>query len=180
MMVSLWQQYLRGLLLTLSLGLNLAFVAVWLVQFSANPDEPDESSLSTTNGPITSLLHREIGVTEDQWREIAPWIEDFLESARARRETIATLRGELMALLTAVEVNEADVRSKQEAILASQRQMQNLVIDHLLKERELLSPEQWRRFMALIRAEIRSDSGMASGKGFGRVLDESTIPGGRP
>lgn len=179
-MLFLWPQYIRGLLLTLSLGLNLAFVAVWLVQSSAKPRVGDEPPPPPMDSPITSVLHREIGVTEDQWREIAPWIEQFLESARIRRETIASLRGEMMELLTLVEVNEADVRSKQEAILASQRQMQNLVIDHLLKERELLSPEQWRRFMELIRAESRSDSGMASGKGLGRVLDESTIPGVRP
>jgi polyhydroxyalkanoate synthesis regulator phasin len=52
--------------------------------------------------------------------------------------------------------------------------MQNLVIDHLLKEKEFLSPEQGKRLMQSLCKQCRQDSGMASGKGFGRVLDEKT------
>lgn len=56
-----------------------------------------------------------------------------------------------MDLLTIPEVNEAAIREKQEEILAAQHQMQKLVIDHLLKEKELLSPEKAKRLMQSLR-----------------------------
>jgi polyhydroxyalkanoate synthesis regulator phasin len=49
-----------------------------------------------------------------------------------------------------------------------------LVIDHLLKEKEFLSPEQGKRLMQSLCEQCRHDGGMVSGKGLGRVLDEKT------
>jgi Spy/CpxP family protein refolding chaperone len=79
-----------------------------------------------------------------------------------------------MDLLTIPEADEAAIREKQEEILAGQRRMQNLVIDHLLKEKELLSPEQGKKLMQSLCEQCRHDSGMHSGEDFGRVLDEKT------
>jgi len=163
---------LRKPLFALSVGLNLAFIAMWLVHSLTAPGDAGGLSYPEIDDAVPSALHREIGVTEEQWRKIEPMVLDFREKASIQRQKISALRSQLMDLLTIPEVDEAAIREKQEEILAGQRRMQNLVIDHLLKEKELLSPEQGKRLMQSLCEQCRHDSGMVSGKGFGRVLDE--------
>lgn len=165
---------LRKPLFALSVGLNLAFMVMWLVHLLSAPDNMSEPSHSGIDSSVPSAFHREIGVTEEQWQKIEPLVLDFREKAGKQRQEISALRGQLMYLLTMPETDEAAIRQKQEEILAGQRRMQNLVIGHLLKEKEFLSPEQGNRLMQSLCKQCRQDSGMASGKGFGRVLDEKT------
>jgi len=165
---------LRKPLFALSVGLNLAFIAMWLVHSLSAPGDAGGLSRLEIDVAVPSALHREIGVTEEQWRMIEPLVLDFREKAGKQRQKISALRGQLLDLLTMPNVDEAAIRKTQEEILAGQRRMQNLVIDHLLKEKEFLSPEQGKRLMQSLCEQCRHDSGMVSGKGFGRVLDEKT------
>jgi Spy/CpxP family protein refolding chaperone len=165
---------LRKPLFALSVGLNLAFIAMWLVHSLSAPGDAGGLSRTEFDSSVPSGLHREIGVTEDQWRKIEPLVLEFREKAGKQRQEISALRGQLMDLLTMPNVDEAAIRKTQEEILAGQRRMQNLVIDHLLKEKEFLSPEQGKRLMQSLCEQCRHDGGMVSGKGFGRVLDEKT------
>lgn len=165
---------LRKPLFALSVGLNLAFIAMWLVHSLSAPVNMGDLSPSVIDSAVPSALHREIGVTEEQWQKIEPLVLDFRENASIQRQKISTLRGQLMDLLTMPNVDEAAIRQTQEEILAGQRRMQNLVIDHLLKEREFLSPEQRKRLMQSICEQCQLDSSTIQGKGFGRVLDEKT------
>lgn len=143
--------YLRKPLLALSVGLNLAFITMWLVHSLSAHGDAGGPSRPMIDSAVSSALHRQIGVTEDQWQKIEPLVLDFQEKASIQRQKISTLRGQLMDLLTIPEVNEAAIREKQEEILAAQRQMQKLVIDHLLKEKVLLSPEQAKSLMQSLR-----------------------------
>lgn len=170
----MWNNNLRKPLFALSVGLNLAFIAMWLVHSLSAPGDAGSLSRPEIDAAVPSVLHREIGVTEEQWRKIEPLVLDFRKTSSIQRQKISALRGQLMDLLTIPEVDEAAIREKQEEILAGQRRMQNLVIDHLLKEKELLSPEQGKKLMQSLCEQCRHDSGMVSGKGFGRVLDEKT------
>lgn len=169
---------LRQPLLALSVGLNLAFIAVWLIQWLPASDvgDSDPRSAGPVNPSVPSLLHREIGVSAAQWRQIAPLARDFRASARDQRRQIQALRNQLLDLLAMPEVDEAAIAATQEAILTHQRQMQNMVIDHLLMQKRLLSPEQAQRLMRSLREHSRVADGMADGKGLGRVLDEQTDP----
>ena len=165
---------LRKPLFSLSVGLNLSFIAMWLVHSLSAPGDAGGLPRPKIDVAVPSGLHREIGVTEEQWRKIEPLVLDFRKKASRQRQEISALRGQLMDLLTMPEVDEAAIRKMQEEILAGQRRMQNLVIDHLLKEKEFLSPEQGKRLMQSLCEQCPDDSGMVSGKGFGRVLDEKT------
>lgn len=165
---------LRKPLFALSVGLNLAFITMWMVHTLSAPGDAGGLSRQEIDVAIPSVLHREIGVTEEQWRKIEPLVLEFREKAGKQRQEISALRGQLMDLLTMPEVDEAAIRKTQEEILAGQGRMQNLVIGHLLKEKEFLSPEQGKRLMQSLCDQCRHDSGMVSGKGFGRVLDEKT------
>mgnify|MGYP000657540682 CR=1 FL=1 len=172
MRATMWNN-LRKPLFALSLGLNLAFIAMWLIHSLPVPGGGEDISRSVDDGAaVPSALHREIGVKEEQWKQIAPLVQAFREKAGKQRRKIRAFRGQLMDLLTMPGVDKAAIRLKQDEILLNQRQMQNLVIDHLLKEKEILSPEQAKKLMQYLRRQCRQDSGMGSGKGIGRVLDE--------
>ena len=166
---------LRKPLFALSLGLNLAFIAMWLVQLLSPPMGAEDFSRSVVDrAAVASALHREIGVTEEQWKRIEPLLRDFREKAGKQRRKISDLRFQLMDLLAMPKADEAAIRTKQEEILASQRRMQNMVIDHLLREKTILSPEQAKKLIQSLCVQCRHESGMASGKGIGRVLDEKS------
>jgi Spy/CpxP family protein refolding chaperone len=177
----MWDK-LRTPVLALSIGLNLAFAGIWLVHTmpgqSGGKETPGNSAGTTA---VPSALHREIGVTEEQWGEIAPHVRDFREAAAKQRQRLGLLRGQLLDLLSLPDVDDAAIRSKQEEILAGQRRMQDLVIDHLLLEKDILSPDQAKRLVQSIREQCRRDRGAASGKGIGRFLEGTSsagVPGG--
>lgn len=164
--------HLRSPLLALSLGLNLAFAAIWLAH--AAPDWAAGQTLTKTVADplaVPSALHREIGVTPEQWQRIEPIIRDFREKAAQHRQTISSLRGQLVDLLRMPVVDEAAVRSKQEEILTGQRRMQDLVIGHLLKEKAMLAPDQAEKLIQSLCEQCRHAGGMVTGKGLGGVLD---------
>ena len=79
-----------------------------------------------------------------------------------------------MDLLIKPEVDKAAIRSLQDEILVNQRQMQYMVIDHLIEEKEMLSPEQGMKMMQYIREQYRRGSGKGSGLGIGQVLGEKS------
>lgn len=173
----MWRK-LRNPLLALSLGLNLAFVAMWLASSLARNSGQDISGASDGTGAVSITLHRDIGVTAEQWHKIEPMLQDFREKASNQRRKINILRAQLMDLLALPEVDEAAIRAKQKEILSNQRQMQDLVIGHLLKEKEILSPEQARSLMQALCKQCSEKGGMVPGKGIGGILTNQS--GGVP
>lgn len=139
----MWKK-IRSPLLILSLSLNLAVVAVWFVQFA----KPDGNHLSAR-----SLFHQEIGVTAEQWRQIEPIMLEFHRQSVKQEQQLETLRQQLLGLLTETPTDRKAIRLKQEEILKGQERMQNLVIDHLLKEKEILSPSQAKRLIQEIHRQ---------------------------
>ena len=167
-------KYLFLPLLALSLGVNIAFIAIRLLHTHPAPRDRGFAVPAGNDGDVPSALHREIGVTREQWRKIAPCVREFREKARAQRQKITTLRGQLIDLLMLPEPDKAAIRAKQEEILTGQRWMQNLVIEHLLLEKEHLSQDQGRKLLRYLREQCGHNSAAACGKGPGRVLDENT------
>ena len=165
----MWQR-LKNPLFALSLGLNAAFIAIWLAHaapgfIAGQPDWRD----SAENGP--DELHRKIGVTPAQWQEIKPRIQEFREKAQTRRRFIALHREELMALLAEPEAAEKTIRAKQAKILEEKRQMQDLVINLLLLERQVLEPSQLQALIAEIHRLCRcAENGTRRGRGLAPII----------
>ena len=142
---------LRPLLILLSVALNVAFVVIWAAH--AVP-----THLRGWRGPaheegVWCPLHRRLGTTEAQWREIEPRLVKFQESARVQCDEVNRLRGEMIDLVAAPEPDRDAIRLKQEEILAGQRRMQELVIEHLLTEKQLLKPEQQEQLFQMMRSQ---------------------------
>ena len=165
-------------LLVLSLSLNAAFVAMWLMHaFAGSVAVNGESHDAMENAAVSSSVHREIGVTTDQWELIEPHIARFRREAQEQRQAIGALRSRLIELLAADEVNEAAIRAAQEEILAGQRGMQDLVIGLLLKEKEILTSEQQRALLRVIHHQCKcGEQAGSSCVKVGRMLLDDSLP----
>ena len=160
----MWNK-IRGPLLILSISLNLAVIAVWCIQviwgqttvpFAVN--KHSDSDLS-----IRSALHREIGVSDDQWKQIEPFVLEFRQQSTRQQQKLETLRQQLLGLMAKTPTDEVAIKSKQEEILMAQKQMQNIVIGHLLKEKEILSPSQTKKMIQVIHDQCMHTGDMTSG-----------------
>lgn len=165
----MWRK-VRTPLFLLSLGLNAAFIAIWLMHVVPGfiADRQDIGARGE-NGP--DVLHRKIGVTPAQWQQIEPRIQEFREKAQARRRAIGKRREELMSLLALPSADEKTIRAKQDEILAEKRQMQKLVLDLLLLEKKVLEPAQQRALIAEIhRICCRTEKGTGRARGLAPVI----------
>ncbi|MCF8106677.1 MAG: periplasmic heavy metal sensor [Desulfohalobiaceae bacterium] len=172
----MWHR-LKTPLIALSVGLNLAFIAMWIAQ---TVPELSTGSKPATNaaGDGPDFLHRTIGVTSEQWRQIEPHIRQFRKNAQTQRRTISALRMELMELLAASGLDERRIRAKQEQILTEKSKMQNQVIELLLLEKRILKPEQQKALIGVIHGYCSgNETGDSPGPGLGQVLrsDESAF-----
>jgi len=162
-----------------SLGLNLAFVGVWVAHawpaHAANQPQPEPE--------VWCPLHRALEVTPQQWAEIEPRLQEFQASVGALCSQTDVMRSEVIDLIAAEQPDLAAIRAKQDEILATKQQIQRLVVEHLLAEREVLTLEQQQQLFAMLRhrtgcAADPPMSGRPRG-GLGRILQQhgATPPG---
>lgn len=154
------------LLVIVSVALNVAFVAVWATH--AIPRHLCRWGRGESDEGIWCPLHRRLGATEAQWQEIEPRLRTFREATQKVCADVNQSRDELIALIAAPEVDRAAITAKQEEILAGQRKMQSLVIEHLLNEKETLNADQQETFFRMLRRRSGcAGHGPAMGMGLG-------------
>ena len=126
-------------LLLFSVAMNVAFVSVWAVGAleARRPADTGEEQHE-----VWCPLHRELEVTPAQWRELEPEVRAFHERTDAVREELVQLRGELIDLFAADEPDRNAIAAKQENIRTRQGRMQDIVSEHLLTQKDILTSEQ--------------------------------------
>ena len=157
-----------------SVTLNVAFVAMWIAHAAPSQMGPEEAGRGATQQTVWCPLHRELGVTEEQWAEIEPQLREFQAAVGELCQQTNTMRSEVINLIAAAEPDVEAIHAKQDEILATKRRIQRLVVKHLLAEREVLTPEQQRRLFTMLRERTGCPadppmSGRPRG-GLGRVL----------
>ncbi len=135
----MWNR-LQKPLVVLSIGLNLAFIAVWLFHAVQGPEKGQRSS--TAEHEVSSSLHRKIGVTPEQWEKIEPYVQSFREKTKEQRHKNQALRCQLLDLLIKPTVDKTALEAKQKELCAGSCRMKWLAIELLLKEKDVLTPEQ--------------------------------------
>jgi len=145
----MWRK-LKPLLILLSVALNIAFISVWAVRVL-----PQQVGLtakdSAPRGCEDCTLHRELGTTESQRRQMEPQQAAYLETTQALCRRAQDLRAELIDLIAAPALDANAVSAKQDSILAIQRQMQARIVEHLLSEKQVLTTEQQQKLFAMMR-----------------------------
>jgi Spy/CpxP family protein refolding chaperone len=146
----MWKR-IAPLLIILSVALNLAFVGTWVAHV-IREHVHDGTSLSDQNNPaIWCPLHRMLGVSEQQWKQVEPKLVEFRKSSQSVGEEINRKRQEMIDLIAAPQPDRQAIAAKQEEILAGQRKMQELVIGQLSVEKQVLNAQQQKELFDLLR-----------------------------
>ena len=140
------------LLIVLSVALNLVFFGIWGAYFlRAHWPAQKNCYESPRAGGVPCPLHRRLGVTQEQWRRIEPRMLEFRSALQANCEEVSRKRVEMINLLAAPKPDLQAIAAKQEEILVFQGKTQKLVINHLLAEKEMLTPKQQKELFSLFR-----------------------------
>jgi len=138
-------------LIVASVTLNVAFIAMWIAHAVPAQARPEETGQRAPQYTIWCPLHRELGVTEEQWAQIEPRLREFQAAVGELSQQTNPMRSEVMDLIAAEKPDAEAIRAKQDEILATKRSIQGLVVDHLLAEKEVLTPEQQQRLFEMLR-----------------------------
>jgi Spy/CpxP family protein refolding chaperone len=96
------------------------------------------------------FLHKKLHLSEEQRAKFEAMGKDFRERMDVLRKQTHTDREELTQLLLKSEVDREKIEKKIDAISMAQKEVQLEVIDHLLKLKKILTPEQQREFFSMI------------------------------
>ena len=175
----MWNNVKR-FLITASVALNIAFVGVWLAHaVPVGLAQEEKTAASAATPRIWCPLHEQLHVSEEQWDQIEPRLKKFRESAQSVAGKIGRYRSEVLDLVAMPAPDREAIVAKQEEIRTCQRQMQGMVVDHLLAEKEILTAEQTEQLFALLREHSRGGRGGHAGlsgtsqRGLGHVLREN-------
>ena len=81
-------------LIVASVAMNVAFVAMWIAYADPLSAHPENSGQRETHHKIWCPLHRELGVTEEQWAQIGPRLREF----QAAEELLGVGNGQIAQL----------------------------------------------------------------------------------
>ena len=162
------------MMFVVSLALNAAFVATWAVNRFTGIAQAEMGKEAEAEPKIWCPLHRELGVSKEQWEKIEPEMIAFHKETQKVCEEANSLRNGMIELLASSEVDREAMQAQQEKIMQVQRKMQDLVLEHILAEKELLSETQQQKFFEMLRQRARCHGSgavpmMGMGKG-GRDL----------
>jgi Spy/CpxP family protein refolding chaperone len=146
----MWKKTRLYLIVT-SVALNVAFVATWISHATASHAHPEEAGRQETEHTIWCPLHRELGVTGEQWAQIEPRLREFQAAVRELCQEVNGKRLEVIDLIAAEEPEPEAIRARQDEILATKRSIQDLVANHLLAKKRILTPEQQQRLFEMLR-----------------------------
>jgi hypothetical protein len=138
-------------LFVFSVALNAAFLGVWGAR--ALHGEPDEGA--TAGRSQESRLCCEAGVGTAELRELTPLLEEFTRERCEICRRLDRTRAELIEALAAEAPDRDLIRAKQEEIVEAQRQMQDLIVKQLLRQKDVLTPEQQQRLFDYFRKTCR-------------------------
>jgi len=144
---------LKILAIIFSVVLNIVFIGSYVYHQSGL--FPRTGEQTQHNRP----LYEELNLNREQLESFGPVRDSFHAFVNEQDRKIKDQRLELIALLSEKNPNGRAIDAKQEEIQALQRQMQVKVLDHLLEESRILTPEQRQKFFALIKERIEKSSG---------------------
>jgi Spy/CpxP family protein refolding chaperone len=135
-----------------SVAMNLGVAGVWFVR-SVHGRETSKKARAG-GGPVWSPLHKRLGTSDEQWKKIEALQIGLKSEGSAVCGLQRRRRMELVDLIAADSPNLTGIRALQDEILAGQKKIQSLVIAHLLKEKELLTPVQRKILFDLMRRRL--------------------------
>ncbi len=145
---------IRLLLVALSVGLNVAFVAVWAAHRLPRGCRQDDGS-SRRGCSTPSQLYESINASPTQRAEMDAHMTAFRTSCVPLCAEVNDYRLDLIDLLVPPEPDQAAIEATQTLILNGHSQMQARAIANLLQLKGCLTPEQQSALFAHVRERSR-------------------------
>ena len=141
--------------MVVSIALNVAFVGIWIAYAAASIPSPWQTGKSITQQQkIWCPLHRELDVTEQQWEQIEPRLIEFQAAVAKLRQKFQSIRPEVIDLIAAEDCSLEAIRAKQDEIMATKSQIQGLMVNHLIAEKQILTPNQQEQLFKMLRQQV--------------------------
>ncbi len=139
---------LLSIFMLFSVTLNLVFVGSYLYHKFIHP--------AAYEGPACNgqLIYRELNLSSEQISRFAPERDRFHAFVDHQSRLIREAEIELIDFLSADSPDREAIEKKQKQIQSLQQALQKRVIEHLLREAEILTPRQRARFFGLIKERI--------------------------
>ncbi|MFW5915036.1 MAG: Spy/CpxP family protein refolding chaperone [Planctomycetota bacterium] len=180
--MSTWKK-IRPVILAISIVLNVAFLGTWALHvYRARRTMHRSHSARVRRCPerdrqdIWCPLHREIGVTREQWEKLEPMLEEFRKKMEANARRIRGNRDALMDELRASEPDMERIEEYQEKIGEGQSKMRQLVIERLLEQKKVLTPEQQERLFEMMKKRMGFPAGRRGSPGTESDARDSLVP----
>jgi Spy/CpxP family protein refolding chaperone len=101
-----------------------------------------------------SFLGKELSLSQSQAREMESLRKALELKMEEIREQLRDKRVQLVNLLMEAEADHEKINIRLNEIESLQTELQKLVIDHLLQEKKILSPEQQKKFFSIISKRL--------------------------
>jgi len=142
------------LLLVCSVALNLGFAGVYGLNMLNHP-----KAAPPTDCPLTSEythLYATLGLNQAQLERIEPLAGDFHAKAQRIGIQIVEQRDRLVGEIAQETVDSAELDAIHNDISVRQREMQKLVVGHVLDMKQVMTPEQRTLFCESMRRSFRA------------------------
>ncbi|GEM_PF-5950773 len=127
-----------------SIALNVILISALAIYFLFAvillPHEPPQRDW-------LEFYFEELNISEEQWEELRPLVESYRENWTKKCMEITHYRREL---LTRLEHNQP-IDELLNRVVEGQREMQEIVLNHIDSQRPILTDEQERRYFEILR-----------------------------
>jgi Spy/CpxP family protein refolding chaperone len=133
---------------------SLAFNAGFGTTFGVRTYRQHCCEGGANQGASIPATHERLNLTAEQEAQMHAAKEKLLQQVGALRQELTAERETLVGLLTFPEPDRATIASQLGKIASLQQQLQQRVVEHLLEEKALLTPEQRGTFDDIIRHRV--------------------------
>lgn len=162
-----------GLLLALSLTLNLSVVVAWAYYGRSAPGAMDASGAAP---PLCEAMHEQLDLSASQQQVVEALRREFLEAAEAIRAEREQANVALIEAALGPGPDPERIALLLDETADLHRRFQALAVEHLRQESQALSPQQRARMLEFLTTHIRDGScrrGLGLGLGMGPNAHDS-------
>jgi len=138
--------------LVLSLGINVGALSVASYHRLAGYREREHRAAGWVASEKT--LDRELGLSANQGNRIEKLRGELEAKIDAYQQQLRTVRSELFAVMREQSPNTELINQKLAQISNLQLEIQKVVVDYLLREKQILTPQQQEKFVEILEERV--------------------------
>jgi Spy/CpxP family protein refolding chaperone len=154
-----------ALIVIFSLAFNIAFVGIWAyTRVRPAPQRPAPARPVAPPAPAADGLWQQLGLTPEQQRSVVEEWRQVGHQVEGKQAEVRAQRARLIDLLQADVLDEQALRATRDKMDEDQQAVRELVFNRMLQLRQVLNPEQRRRWLEVM---LRTSEAAGGAKGPG-------------